>query len=169
MSSTRRTEMPARYISISASSTELSRRRYRSMIAVSKVWRRSFGTLRFTDLLRPRWSAVSAHSCRPGCPDEPGCARNGQRRRAGLPQHPAWHSASLHRATNQLAKMVPDTGFIDLDHLTHRLLVTHRLLLHCMKKPSILKVRKILYVIIAAQALAHQRGEAIHALAKVDR
>src|SRR4051794_34502105 len=43
--------------------------------------------------------------------------------------------------------MVPDTGFIDLDHLTHRLLVTHRLLLHCMKKPSILKVRKILYVI----------------------
>ena len=34
--------MPARYISISASSTELSRRRYRSMIAVSKVWRRSF-------------------------------------------------------------------------------------------------------------------------------
>ena len=37
----------------------------------------------------------------------------------------------FHRATNQLAKMVPDTGFIDLDHLTHRLLVTHRLLLHC--------------------------------------
>jgi hypothetical protein len=32
--------------------------------------------------------------------------------------------------------------------LTHRLLVTHRLLLHCMKKPSILKVRKILYVIV---------------------
>src|SRR4029079_12281487 len=55
----------------------------------------------------------------------------------------------FHRATNQLAKMVPDTGFIDLDHLTHRLLVTHRLLLHCMKKPSILKVRKILYVILA--------------------
>src|SRR6476660_10500319 len=53
----------------------------------------------------------------------------------------------FHRATNQLAKMVPDTGFIDLDHLTHRLLVTHRLLLHCMKKPSILKVRKSLYVI----------------------
>src|SRR6476620_3192310 len=48
MSSTLRTEIPARYISISASSTELSRRRYRSMIAVSKVWRRSFGTLRFT-------------------------------------------------------------------------------------------------------------------------
>ena len=33
ISSTRRTETPARYISISASSTELSRRR-RSMIAV---------------------------------------------------------------------------------------------------------------------------------------
>ena len=71
-----------------------------------------------------------------------------QRRRAGLPQHPAWHSGRpLSRATNQLAKMVPDTGFIDRDYLTDRLLVTHRLLLHCMKKPSILKVRKILYVI----------------------
>src|SRR5262245_52850646 len=37
MSSTRRTDTPARYISISASSTELSRRRYRSMIAVSNA------------------------------------------------------------------------------------------------------------------------------------
>src|SRR5271163_1656069 len=53
----------------------------------------------------------------------------------------------FHRVTNQLAKMVPDTGFIDLDHLTHRLLVTHRLLLHSTKKPSLPKVRKILYVI----------------------
>jgi len=35
MSSTRRTETPATYISISDSSIELSRRRYRSMIAVS--------------------------------------------------------------------------------------------------------------------------------------
>ena len=43
--------------------------------------------------------------------------------------------------------MVPDPGFIDLDHLTHRILVTHRLLLHCMKKPSLPKVRKILDVI----------------------
>jgi hypothetical protein len=40
MSSTRRTDTPARYISISASSTELSRRRYRSMMAVSNVCRR---------------------------------------------------------------------------------------------------------------------------------
>jgi hypothetical protein len=32
MSSTRRTEIPARHISISASSTELSRRRQRSMM-----------------------------------------------------------------------------------------------------------------------------------------
>ena len=36
MSSARRTEMPARYISIKSSSTELSGRRYRSMIAVTK-------------------------------------------------------------------------------------------------------------------------------------
>src|SRR5271168_2558988 len=56
----------------------------------------------------------------------------------------------FHRVTNQLAKMVPDTGVIDLDHLTHRLLVTHRLLLHSTKKPSLPKVRKILYVITAA-------------------
>src|SRR5262249_7866297 len=37
MSSTRRTDPPARYISIRASSTELWRRRCRSMIAVSNV------------------------------------------------------------------------------------------------------------------------------------
>ncbi len=43
MSSTRRTDIPAKYISMSASSTDVSRRRYRSIIAVSKVWRRSFG------------------------------------------------------------------------------------------------------------------------------
>src|SRR6185437_14410256 len=43
--------------------------------------------------------------------------------------------------------MVPDPGFIDLNHLTHWILVTHRLLLHCMKKPSVPKVRKILDVI----------------------
>src|SRR5262245_66631007 len=48
MSSTRRTDTPARYISISASSTEVSRRRYRSMIAVSNVCWRSFGTLNRT-------------------------------------------------------------------------------------------------------------------------
>ncbi|MGB6796072.1 MAG: hypothetical protein WBE48_05775, partial [Xanthobacteraceae bacterium] len=44
-------------------------------------------------------------------------------------------------------QMVSDPGFIDLDHLTHRILVTHRLLLHCMKKPSVPKVGKILDVI----------------------
>src|SRR5271169_3676581 len=53
----------------------------------------------------------------------------------------------FHRTANHLAKMVTNPGFIDLDHLTHRLLVTHRLLLHSMKKPSLPKVRKILYVI----------------------
>src|SRR5262249_58982384 len=57
ISSTRRTDTPARYISISASSTELSRRRYRSMIAVSNVCWRSFGTLNRTSpalVCRPR-------------------------------------------------------------------------------------------------------------------
>ena len=44
-SSTRRTLTPARYISISASSTDASRRRYCSMIAVSNGSVRSFGTL----------------------------------------------------------------------------------------------------------------------------
>jgi hypothetical protein len=48
----------------------------------------------------------------------------------------------------------PESGFIDLDDLTHRLLVAHRLLLHSMKKPAVLKVRKILYVI----ALLARRG-----------
>ncbi len=62
----------------------------------------------------------------------------------------------FHRATNHLAKMVSDPGFIDLDHLTHRILVTHRLLLHCMKKPSVPKVRKILDVIARFQALVNE-------------
>ena len=53
----------------------------------------------------------------------------------------------FHRAAHHLTKMVPDPGFVDLDHLTHRLLVTHRLLLHSMKKPSVPKVRKIWHVI----------------------
>ena len=48
MSSTRRTDTPARYISIRASSTLLSRRRYRSMMAVSKEIPLSLGTLRVT-------------------------------------------------------------------------------------------------------------------------
>ena len=48
MSSTRRTDTPARYISTGASSTEFSRRRQRSMMAASKLWRRSFGIFGFT-------------------------------------------------------------------------------------------------------------------------
>src|SRR5208282_4698629 len=78
----------------------------------------------------------------------------------------------FHRVTNQLAKMVPDTGFIDLDHLTHRLLVTHRLLLHSTKKPSLPKVRKILYVIvrdlIGRAAMAVWDTEKIFHLASVE-
>ena len=57
--------------------------------------------------------------------------------------------------------MIADPRFIDLDHLTHRLLVTHRLLLQCMKKPSILKVRKISDVIyelyLAVEDIDHSR------------
>ena len=49
ISSTRRMETPARYISMSASSTLLSRRRYRSMMAVSKE----------TPLRRGTWSVTS--------------------------------------------------------------------------------------------------------------
>jgi hypothetical protein len=55
------------------------------MITVSKVWRRSFGPLRFTS---PALVCLSI--------------QHGIQR-------------LFHRATNQLAKMVPDTGFIDLD------------------------------------------------------
>jgi hypothetical protein len=61
----------------------------------------------------------------------------------------------FHRATNHLAKMVSDPGFIDLDHLTHRILVTHRLLLHSMKKPSLPKVRKIRHVIAGSGRRGH--------------
>ena len=63
------------------------------MIAVSKVWRRSFGTLRFAP--RRRWSAASARNCQPGYLAEPGYAHSDRLRRVGPPQHPAWRSASL--------------------------------------------------------------------------
>jgi hypothetical protein len=49
MSSTLRTDTPARYISTNDSSTEASRRRYRSIIAVSKGKLRSFGTCSVTE------------------------------------------------------------------------------------------------------------------------
>jgi hypothetical protein len=45
-----------------------------------------------------------------------------------------------------LARMIADPRFIDLDHLTHPLLVAHQLLIQCMKKPSVLKDHDILYV-----------------------
>jgi hypothetical protein len=48
MSSTRRTLTPARYISMRASSTLDSRRRYRSMIWVSNGRLRSRGTFKVT-------------------------------------------------------------------------------------------------------------------------
>jgi hypothetical protein len=48
ISSTLRTDTPARYISMSASSTLLSRLRYRSMIAVSNEMPFSLGTLSVT-------------------------------------------------------------------------------------------------------------------------
>src|SRR6476620_3370538 len=55
----------------------------------------------------------------------------------------------FHSPANHLAKMIPYPRFIDLADLAHRFLVTHPLLLQFMKKPSVLKVRKILYVICA--------------------
>ena len=48
ISSTRRTDTPARYISIRASSTEDSLRRYLSMMAVSKGTPFSLGAFRST-------------------------------------------------------------------------------------------------------------------------
>src|SRR5262249_16221686 len=67
MSSTRRTDTPARCISISASSTELSRRRYRSMMAVSNVCWRSFGTLNRTSPALVQAALVGSGSGIPTC------------------------------------------------------------------------------------------------------
>jgi hypothetical protein len=52
-------------------------------------------------LTSPALSAVPARSCKLGYPVEPCCARNGQLRKAGLPQHPAWRSASLQQYTGK--------------------------------------------------------------------
>ena len=115
------------------------------MIAVSKVWRRSFGILRLTSpalVCSVRIVTASAGVL-------PSLAALVTAGTAELVCFGIQHGVQrfFHRATHHLAKMIADPRFIDLDHLTHRLLVTHRLLLQCMKKPSILKVRKILDVI----------------------
>ena len=92
----------------------------RLMIAVSKVWRRSFGTFRLTS---PRWSAACDHSCQPEYPAEPRLRlqRFGADK-AGPPQHSASRSASPRPFHEPSHQMIPDPRLIDLDHLPHRLL-----------------------------------------------
>jgi hypothetical protein len=90
------------------------------MIAVSKVWRRSFGTLRLTSpgtgLQR---SLVAASPCI--LPSFAALATSGPAKLVCLSiQHRV--QRLLHRSTNHLAEMVSYPGFIDLDDLTHRLL-----------------------------------------------
>ena len=146
MSSTRQHRDAPREIHLDSAprSTELSRRRYRSMIAVSKVWRRSFGTLRLTPSALVCNAIVAAG---PGVLPSLACARNGRHpRQLVCLSIQQWRISDLfHRATNHLAKMVSDPGFIDLDHLTHRITsITHTgCSLHSMKKPSLAKVQRI--------------------------
>jgi len=110
MSSTRRTDTPARYISMSASSTDASRRRYRSMMAVSKVCRRSFGM--FSTGLSLQLTLVVA------CPGiGPGVItlvllRVAEPVRLGF-QHPV--QGVFDSAANHFAKMVSYGTFIQLD------------------------------------------------------
>src|ERR1051325_2954963 len=145
MSSTRRTEMPARYISISASSTELSRRRVplndRSLKGLaSQLWNLE---VYFAGAGLQR-AIIAARSG--VLPSLAALVTTGTAQLVCLSiQHGI--ERLFHRPTNHLTKMVSDPGFIDLDHLTHRILITHRLLLHSMKKPSLPKVRKIRHVI----------------------
>src|SRR3954466_2301336 len=98
------------------------------MMAVSKVWRRSFGTLEIdlasTGLQRPLVAASPRIL--------PSLATLVTSCTAKLVCFSIQHGVQglLHRPTNHLAKMVSNPCFIDLNHLAHRLLVTHRLLLH---------------------------------------
>lgn len=64
--STRQTETPARYISINASSTEDSLRRYRSIMAVLKGTPLSLGTFNSTSPLLYRSSAYNSRNGNPG-------------------------------------------------------------------------------------------------------
>ena len=92
------------------------------MIAISKVWRRSFGKFEIdlagAGLQRPIVTAslgvlpslaalVTAGTSEPVCFG----IRHGVQR-------------LFHRPTHHLAKMIADPRFIDLDRLTRRLLVT---------------------------------------------
>src|SRR4051812_34779909 len=111
------------------------------MIAVSKVWRRSLGTLEIdlasAGLQRPLVAASSGVLPSLAALVTPGTAK--------LVSFGIQHGVQrlFDSPANHLAKMIPNPGFIDLDDLAHRFLVTHRLLLHCMKEPSVLKERKI--------------------------
>jgi len=119
MSSTLRTLTPATYISIRASSTEDSRRRYRSIMAVSKGRLRSFGTVGVT-------SPTLVSRCRSWLP-------------ARVPLRPSVRSyfrapqsssalgiqqrvqRIVHREPNYLVQVRLDGPFIDLNYRSQRL------------------------------------------------
>ena len=113
MSSTRRTETPARYISMSASSTLLSRRRYRSMMAVSKD----------TPLSRGIWSVTSQEvggevaviMAAAVAPDGPRCVRSEQPASATLRLlFQQFVQRFLHAAADQFLDLPLDNFLIQL-------------------------------------------------------
>lgn len=91
MSSTRRTLTPVKYMSISTSSTDDSRLRYRSMIAVSNGRLRSFGTSRVTS----PGCATAANTCPPVYPGSLQCVRTSVLRTTDPLLRPATRSMSL--------------------------------------------------------------------------
>ena len=127
MSSTRRTEIPARYISINASSTEPLPPPVafddRSLKGLAPQLRNLEINLAGAGLQRP-FIAASA-GILPSFATFVTCCP------AKLVRLSIQHGIQrlLDRPTNHLAKMVSNPGFIDLDDLAHRLLVIHRLLL----------------------------------------
>src|ERR1035437_8806331 len=82
------------------------------MIAVSKVWRRSFGTRRLTP---PPRCGASVRSCRLGYPVGLGCVRNVLQRKADQLPHPAAIERLFNRSSDHLGEMITCTVFFNLN------------------------------------------------------
>ena len=122
MSSTRRTETPARYISMRASSTLLFWRRYRSMMAASKD----------TPLRRGTWSVTSpevvvrlcGHNGRCGSPDGSRCARSGRPASRLRLFSQQFVQGFLHAAADQFLDLALDNFLIQLYNFLGRSLLS---------------------------------------------
>ena len=103
----RERKRPPEHISIKASSTPLSRHRYRSTTAVSKV---SVATSASSASPPPPRREATAHSRRRACPDDPHRLHNAPRRADDPRPRPTSHRALLRRCREPSPRDDPECG-----------------------------------------------------------